>query len=643
MNTNAVSHATVLEFLGNKFPFSELTRTDLMKFAQRATIDFFPKGTLIFRQGETDVTHFYVIQKGGVRSYRLDALGNMTLKDFRGEGEHFGVFPIIQNTRANLNIETLDDTFCFLFNKKDFLNLLETNHKVKRHYLSTMSEKMVQPVYSALRQQKISPRAEGALFLFSAKVGEFSKEQLFTAPLHTSVQQASLLMSEKKIGSILLTDDQGEIVGIVTDKDIRGKVVAKGLDYRTKASEIMAAPVQTISGHAVCFDALLTMIENRIHHLAIEENGKITKMLTTHDIMVAQGSSPYFIFREIQAQQRISGLYELSRKIPMIVRPLIEEGAKACNVTRMISVLNDHVLDRLLTLLQEEIGKAPLPFSWLLIGSEGRQEQVFKGNQANAIVYEDCPDENTGREAEEYFRTLSEQAVRHLIACGYPSEPGDHTAVDLKWRQPLSVWDRYFRDWCGFPDRERNFDPDLFFDFRSGAGNASFAEKLREQVHALTRGDEHLLRFLVQSCVSTQPPLSFYGNSVVEKDGQYRETLDIEAKSLVFFVVFARAMALKHGICKTNTLERLRLLLERQHIPSDLGPELVEAYELLKHLRLIHQLHLIEGGQVPDNKINPGDLSDLEKQTLKEVFEVIRRLQDFMRYSSDFGINGDPI
>ncbi len=123
---------------------------------------------------------------------------------------------------------------------------------------------------------------------------------------------------------------------------------------------------------------------------------------------------------------------------------------------------------------------------------------------------------------------------------------------------------------------------------------------------------------------------------MVEKDGQYSDALDVEGKALVFFVVFARAMALKHGICKTNTLERLRLLLERQHIPGDLGSELVEAYELLMHLRLVHQLHLIEDGHMPNNWINPGDLSDLEKQTLKEAFEVIRRLQAFARH--EFGL-----
>ena len=640
MNVNAVSHAVVLEFLGNKFPFSELDRQALVKFAQKATIDFFPKGTLILKQGESDVKHFYVIQKGGVRSYRLDGVGNITLKDFRGEGEHFGALPIIQNTTANLNVETLDDTFCFLFDKKDFLNLLESNRKVKRHYLSTMSEKMARPVYSELRQQKISPRAEGALFLFNARAGEISKGKLFTASVDTSVQQISQLMSEKRIGSILLTDDRDEIVGIVTDKDIRGKVVARGLDYHTKASDIMATPVQTISGHAICFDALLTMIKNRIHHLAIEEDGEISKMLTTHDIMVAQGSSPYFLFREIQGQRRISGLYELSRKIPMIVRPLIKEGAKACNVTRMISVLNDHVMDRLLTLLQEEIGVSPLPFSWLLFGSAGRQELVFKSRQINGILYGNSPDEEIARGARKYFRTLSERSVKHLSACGYPSEMGDITAANVKWRQPQSVWNTYFQDWCRFKGLEENFDPAIFFDFRSGAGSTSLTEKLKNHVHALTRGDEQILRYLAQNCASVEPPLSFYGNSVVEKDGRYGATLDLKGRGLAFFVDFARVMSLKYGIFKTNTLERLRTLLEKQHIPNDLGSEFIEAYELLMHIKLFHQLNLIEDGRKLNNNIYPEDLSDLEKQTLKEVFEVIRRLQGFTRL--EFGFPKKP-
>ena len=641
MNTNAVSHAVVLDFLSNRSPFTELDRPTLMKFAQKAVIDFFPRDTLILKQGESEVNHFHMIQKGGVRTYRLDGSGNVVLKDFRGEGEHFGALSIIQNTAANYSVETLDDTFCFLFDKKEFLRLIEAHPKLKRYYLSTMSGKMAQPVYSELRQRKISPRAEGTLFLFSTKAGEISKGKLFTAPSHATVQQISRIMSEKRIGSVLLTDDRDEIIGIVTDKDIRGKVVARGLDYHTKASDIMTAPVQTVSGESVCFDALLAMIKSRIHHLAIEENGKISKMLTTHDIMVAQGSSPYFLFREIQAQRRISGLYELSLKIPTVVRSLIEEGAKACNVTRMISVLNDHLLGRLLNLLEEEIGKPPLPFSWLLFGSEGRQEQIFKTSQANGIVYANSPNESTGREAGQYFSLLSQHAIKHLAACGYDSGSGKHTAINDKWRQPLAVWDRYFRDWCRFPERETDFDPVVFFDFRSGAGTADLAEKLKNQELILIKKNEPLLHYLAQNCCLEEPPLSFYGNFVVEKDGQYRDFLDLESKGLAFFVDFARTMGLKYGIGETSTLERLHALQNNHHIPKELGFELIEAYELMMHIKLVHQLHMVENRQAPDSHVRPEDLSDLEKQMLKEVFEVIRRFQGIARIEFGYPKKGN--
>ena len=641
MSTNAVSNAVVLDFLSNRSPFTELDRPTLMKFAQKAVIDFFPRDTLILKQGESEVNHFHVIQKGGVRTYRLDGSGNVVLKDFRGEGEHFGALSIIQNTAANYSVETLDDTFCFLFDKKEFLRLIEAHPKLKRYYLSTMSGKMAQPVYSELRQRKISPRAEGALFLFNTKAGEISKGKLFTAPSHATVQQISQIMSEKRIGSVLLTDDRDEIIGIVTDKDIRGKVVARGLDYHTKASDIMTAPVQTVSGESVCFDALLAMIKSRIHHLAIEENGKISKMLTTHDIMVAQGSSPYFLFREILAQRRISGLYDLSLKIPTVVRSLIEEGAKACNVTRMISVLNDHLLGRLLNLVEEEIGKPPLPFSWLLFGSEGRQEQIFKTSQANGIVYANSPNESTGREAGQYFSLLSQHAIKHLAACGYDSGSGKHTAIDDKWRQPLAVWDRYFRDWCRFPERETDFDPAVFFDFRSGAGTADLAEKLKNQELILIKKNEPLLHYLAQNCCLEEPPLSFYGNFVVEKDGQYRDFLDLESKGLAFFVDFARTMSLKYGIGETNTLERLNALQNDHHIPKELGFELIEAYELMMHIKLVHQLHMVENRQAPDSHVRPEDLSDLEKQMLKEVFEVIRRFQGIARIEFGYPKKGN--
>ena len=630
-DVNEVPVNVAVDFLTDILPFNELDRTSLLKLARKCTIDFFPKGTLIFRQEETEVSSFYVIQKGGIKTYRTDEEGEELLKDYRGEGEYFGALPIIQGTKANLNIEAIDDTFCFLFEKEAFLAILESNPTVSQYYLRTMSAKMAGLVYSEVRQRKITPRTEGALFLFSAKVGDVAKGKLYQAPDTTSVQQAAIMMTEKMIGSLLLADGNGEIHGIVTDKDIRKKVVATGLDVNTKVSEIMASPVQTISSQAVCFDALLKMIKNKIHHLAIEQNGKIYKMITTHDIMVTQGTSPLYLFREILAQREIEGLYPLALKIPQVVRSLIEEGAKANNITRMIAVLNDHVLDRLLSLLEEEFGPAPAPWAWLLMGSEGRREQTFKTDQDNAIIYEDQGDPEKNAAAEVYFKAFADSAIHHLVKCGYPLCPGEIMATNPKWRQTTSVWKGYFEKWCQTPTPESVLNSTIFFDFKAGFGATALADKLRAQVTETARKADLFQLHMAISCLRSKPPLSFFKNFIVEKDGEHKNTFDLKTKGLVYIVDFARLMSLKHGITETNTLARLNLLRDTLYIPRELCVGLIEAYEFMMHLRLVNQLQGMEAGKEPDNHINPKDLTDLERQTLKEAFAVITRLQEFLR------------
>jgi len=627
---NAIPADVALDFLTGILPFKEIQRTELVRLSRKCIIDFYPEGTLIFRQGETEVSHFYVIQQGGVKTYRVEG-DEISLKDYRGKGEYFGALPIIQGTKANLNVEAVEDTFCFLFDKQAFLDLLTSNPAVSQYYLRTMSAKMAGMVYSHARQQKIMPRTEGALYLFTAQVGQIAKGELYSAPVTTTVREAAAIMSEKMVGSLLLTDSVGGITGIVTDKDIRSKVVAQGVDFNTRVEKIMSSPVQTISSQAICFDALLKMIKEKIHHLAIEQNGNITSMITTHDIMVTQGTSPLYLFREILAQRTIEGLYPLAHRIPQVVRSLIEEGAKANNVTRMIAVLNDHVLDRLLTLQLDKFGKAPLPWAWLLMGSEGRREQTFKTDQDNAIIYADTEDQSLKAEAERYFKAFAESAIDHLVKCGYPLCPGEIMASNLKWRQPLSLWKDYFRKWCRTPTPESVLNSLIFFDFKSGFGAADLVKELKGEVSATARKSDIFLLWLAKTTLASRPPLTFFRNFIVEKDGEHKNTFDLKTRGLVFIVDFARLMALKHGITETNTLNRLNLLKENQYLSETLCIEIIEAYEFLMHLRLIHQLQMLEADAAPDNHINPKDLTDLERQTLKEAFLVIGRLQDFLK------------
>jgi CBS domain-containing protein len=628
---HALDPQVVLDFLRNTLPFNELGEETLEELSRNAIIDFFPKGTLILIQDVTEISHLYLIQKGGVKLYLQDESGTVTLKDFRGEGAVFGALGIIRGAKASLNVEAVEDTFCFLIDKNTFLHLVQNDPRLSQYYLKSFSESYVYRSFTELRRQKLTPKSEGSLFMFSVPVADMIKRDVESAPGTYSVQKAAEYMARHRIGSLLVEDAKGQIRGIITDKDLRSKVVAQALEYRTPLREIMSSPVRTIPGDAVCFDALMAMMSHKIHHLAVEDGGKIIGVVTSHDIMLLQGQSPLYLFQDILAQDSFEGLYEASQQVPTVVRPLIEEGGKANNITRVFTVLNDLILDRLLTLLLEQMGPPPVPFCWLLMGSEGRKEQTFRTDQDNALVYADPQNEIEAKAAEDYFERFSEQAIEHLVQSGFPRCKGDIMASNPKWRQPYSAWQANFDRWVSVPEPMEVLHSTIFFDFRAGFGDSTLAERLREHLTVKLQGQEVFFRHLAGDCVSSRPPLSFFRNFIVERDGEHKNRLDIKARGLVPLWDFARLMALRHGVRETNTLQRLKAVADGGHIPDDLFRKAREAYEFQMQMRLVHQLNLVEAGKTPHNYIDPAELTDLEKQNLKGAFSVIASLQTYLK------------
>jgi CBS domain-containing protein len=631
-DAHAADPSSVKAFLRSVRPFCDLDDAVLEDLSEKFTIDFYPKGTLILEQDVTEVTRLYLISRGGVKVYLTDAEHAVTLKDFRGEGGYFGALGIIRGSRANLNVETVEDTFCYLLEGEIFLDLIQTNAHFAHYYLKRFSEEVVGTAYMELRSNKVRARAQDGLYLFTTEVGDVVKRQLEVISGSETIQKVAARMSELQIGSLLVHDQQGTIIGIATDNDLRAKVVAEGLSYSTPVEQVMSCPVETIPTSAVCFDALLHMMNRQVHHLAIETGGRIVGVVTAHDIMVHQGTSPISLFREIGAQRKIEGLYSLSEKVPLVVRTLIEEGAKANNITRLIAVLNDHIVNRVLMLLEDELGPAPYPFCWLMLGSEGRQEQTFKTDQDNALIYETPPEDWEQIKAGKlYFRRFGNLAIQHLAACGYPLCKGEMMASNPKWRKPFATWQNYFDRWMNAPEPQAVLHATIFFDFRAGYGNTTLAERLRDHLVTVAPTRSIFLMHLAKDCLSTRPPLSFFRNFIVEKDGDHKNRLDIKTRGLVPFVDFGRVMALKHGIRETNTLARLQAVADANLIPRDLYTETREAYEYQMQLRLVHQIAMMERGLTPNNYIDPAELSDLEKQTLKEAFAVINRIQGYIK------------
>jgi CBS domain-containing protein len=618
-------------FLKTVRPFSALTEDQIIKVSRFLEEKSYPKGTLILKEGTTDIEALHIIQSGGVKLYLKDLENREILKEYRGPGDYFGALGIIMDTRANLCVEAVEDTACILVPKKRFLEFLHTDAQVSVFFLKSFCKRYIHSAHSEIHGKEERAKADNALYLFSQDVGSVMKGTLQTCLPDDTAQAAAQKMAKYRIGSLVVRNKAGKVEGIITDKDLRAKLVSKGLGTDEPVRTIMTSQVRTIPSQEVCFDALFSMLKNRIHHLGVERGGEIVGVITSHDILLLQGASPIFLFREIAAQTRIEGLYPIPKSFSAIVRRLMADGAKASNINRVITVLNDQILDRILSLLIEEIGTPPVAFCWLVMGSEGRKEQTFSTDQDNAIIFEIPDGFAEEKAARAYFLDFAGRAVKHLAACGYALCNGDIMASNPKWNLSLPEWQQLFDHWIYSPDPEELLHSTIFFDFRPAFGKMELAHALRQHLVRRAEREKVFIHHLAKDCLATRPPLSLFKHFVLEKEGKNKGLVDLKGKGLIPFVDFARVMCLDHGMIATNTLERIRSLEENNAIPEDLALKIKAAYETQMELRLSHQLKRIQDGQQPDNYLKPSELSEMDRHSLKDAFLVIGEMQSFLK------------
>ena len=622
----------VLAFLEQTRPFKDLEPKVLKKISKEFTQDFYPRGTTIYEQGVSEVTHFQIVSQGGVKVWSTNSDGSERLVDVLGEHGYFGALGIIKQSKANHMVEASEDTFCYLLSSEIFLRLVQNYPAFAQYFLDRFPSDVIGFAYSEIRDRKSLALHPQGLYLFTARIKDILKRPPEIVDGSTTVQEAAKKMTQLAIGSLLVEDQNGELAGIVTDNDLRTKVVAQGLSYDVPVAKVVSSPLKFISDDALAFDVLLQMMNQQVHHLVVQRDNKVVGVITAHDIMVEQGTSPISLFREIVAQQRIQDLYALARKIPLVVATLMQEGGKAPDITRMTAVLNDHIVTRVLSLLEEEMGPAPHPWCWIMLGSEGRREQTLSTDQDNALLYENPPEEwSRIKAAKLYYRQLGNEAVKHLAECGYKLCNGKMMASNPHWRKPYKSWQAYFDRWMASPEPQAVLHATIFFDFRAGYGHFSLGEELKGHVAKEAPRHGLFLMHLAKDCLTGKPPLTFFRDFVVEKDGQHKNRLDLKTRGLVPFVDFARVMSLKYGIKENNTFDRLEALHAAGHISREFYVEIREAYDFQMQIRLLHQLRRLMAGQHPDNYIDPVDLSDTEKQTLKEAFEVINHIQSFLK------------
>ncbi len=628
-----IAAGQAFQFLTGIVPFSFLPEDEIEKIASELSTICYPKNTVLFIQGESRVGYLYIIQKGAAERYFEDK-GRKSLIGVLGEGDLYGGISMLLNDGlAVRTLKTNEHTYFYILPQKKFLDVCKNYEAFSAYFTDTFGKRMLDKSYAEIIAKNIQPKEEALQFL-NQPVSAVTNSRLVYCEKDTSIQDAASIMSKQGCSSIFVKESTGEFIGVVTDNDLRKKVIAKGYDIKLPAADIMSSPLCKISGQSLVFEALMAMMQHNIKHIAVTDtDGKVTGIVTNKDLLTAQGQSPFFVVREIITAGSIDEIIDKHKRLPKLIQTLINNGAKAKNVTRFITTVSDTILNKIIGFAINDLGTPPAPFVFMIMGSEGRKEQTLKTDQDNAIIYDDFPEDKED-EVREYFLKFGEKVCTWLDMAGYEFCKGDVMAKNPKWCQPLSVWKKYFNSWIYNAEAEDLLKSSIFFDFRCAYGDSNLTGQLRKYLLQSLGGWAGFFRHLSENALCFKPPIGFFRNFVVESKGEHRDSLDIKS-AMTPIVDFARIYALKNGIEETNTQERLYQLYLKNILTWQDYNEINQSYSFMMQLRFVRQVaSVIDEKSKPDNYINPKKLSRMEQTMLKEIFKKIERIQ--VKLSFDF-------
>ncbi len=586
-----------LDFLRAHEPFSRLDESGLALVDRTLSVSYASSGERLIEREGAENEFLWIIRKGTVRVERegraIDELG---------EGEYFGYPSLLARGSPQFDVIAQGDVLLYRVPRATFEALLE-NEDFGRFFRSGLADRL----RHASRSEPVPLAGDLAM-----PVGSLvQRKPVFVGPKAT-VGEAARVMTEARVSSLLV---RGDPLGIVTDRDLRSRVLARGLGPSTPLAAVMTSPARTLSADAPVIEALMRLLDARIHHLPLERDGQIMGVVTHTDLMRHQVKSPAHLLKRIEKAEgeEIEGH---ANDIAGMVESLTFGGLKAAEVGRIVATLNDALVHAQLLRAERDQGKPPCAYAWIVFGSEGRREQLLLTDQDNALVYATAT-----KEAESYFGQLAERVVGGLIRAGFPPCAGGFMATN--WCRPLDAWKRLFSTWVEEPDPQALMDVANFFDFRPIFGTLDL-EPLDDIVQKAA-SQRRFLAQLARASLGMRPPIGLF-----HRIRQAPEGIDIKAGGLMPIVGLARVHALEAGSRDRSTLARLEAA-RRAGLLSDEGAEgLIEGFRFLFRLRLETQLKDVRRGDPPDNRVRLEELGPLDARHLKDTLLHIRQMQQAM-------------
>jgi len=599
----------VVDFLRAHPPFDALELADAECAAASAEVEFFIAGSTIFAQSVEPIEHLRVVRAGAVEI----VLGDRVL-DLLGPGELFGHASMLSGLPPGFAARAQEDTLCYRIPAEVARVVLARPESVGFVARSLLEMPTRLPSGLAPRRPAPDPANQPVAALIR-------DPPLLCAP-STTIREAAAKMAGAPATSIVI--ELGDALGILTDRDLRARVVAAGVSYDDPVSSVMSAPAYTVEPDRLGGDVLLEMLDRGVRHFPVVTAAReVIGVVEAVDLLAVETLSSFYLRRAIARSETVAELAEAARGVRPAVIALHDARVAASSVAAIYSVVLDALTRRLIELALAQAGEPPAEFSWLALGSQSRREATPGSDVDSAIVWYGDVGEH---EVRPYLHNVAVNVAAGLAECGLRIDGHGASASDVLFVRSIESWRRVAHDWMEHPTREQVLIlVSVLVDSRPVWGIHSGSQV--SDTFRAARARPELLHLLARFALSHRPPTGFLRGFVVEHDGEHRGRLDLKNGGLLPVVDLARWAGMAAGVTSASTLERLHAAGDAGTLPAAQVQTLADAFELFTELRIEHQVEQLRAALEPDDHLNPDDLSALTRSYLKEAFRAVASVQ----------------
>ena len=604
------------KFISNIHPFNNLNTFELDDLVEDLDIVYFKANSIVQAQ-DSNPEFLYFVLKGLIQEINDDEVLSVYSK-----GEIFDSVSLIKNHSKN-SFVAIEESICYALKKERFMQILSSNQQLENYFFQSISDK--------LNNNILNEKNKDMANIMIAKVKDAKVHKAVIVDTNKTIYEAATIIKQEKIPTLLLKNEAGEMY-IVTDSDFRQKVILNRMDYDDLVVKIASKGLIYINEDDFLFNAQLQMAKHGLKRVVVKNDyDEIVGILDQISLSSFFATNTFAVSNQIINAETLEELKEASHSFIKIIKSLNAKGVKIEFISKLINQLNKKLLDKLYKILapKELIGKSCL----VVMGSEGRAEQILRTDQDNAlIISDDCSI------SEEKLREFTHLFTETLVDFGFPRCEGNIMVSNPYWCRKQSDFKELIYEWVNSPSGDNFMNIAIFYDALCVSGDIEIIKELKNYLFKISSNSQSFYTNFARVINSFDVPLGFFDGFVFNsKDEKHKDEIDIKRGGIFIIVQGIRSLSIQNRVLNTNTIKRINSLKELKVLDDESAKELIMAFNILNSLKLKASLEKLDKKEKIDNFVNPNKLTIMEKDLLKESFKIVNKLKK--RLENHFKLN----